>query len=576
MESYIPGNPYFTKYKYKDDKIGAADITPYGTDQEYTSFAHKHKNALFVTIDAFATVSENGFIDRENGLGGEGVITGDVIGLHLDWFEEILIEARKDETIKHIIVQSHLPILQPVRRAKSSSMFFDRAENSDFWKVMEKYEVDVYFAGEVHAFTASKSSNSNLVQVVSKSKLMENFLKVTVTEDSLKIDAINDARFSKPWPKQTYSEKDYEISGSLIIDKSSADINITDSGVLEILDASKGPLIQFSFDQLHKIKDRQILGFQTKKDIRPDDAVMKDKLLHDAIQNQGLFGQQFDAHVGNITMEDDEGVIGTSGYFDGSTSEMGVWAYGPQLGGSVVSYSLWFQTWKESEMILIHSGPAWEHNGEKNIFTLTLDNGVPTLYASNSTILRPTDSANIALNDKGWHNVVVSMPYHSCLLSEVLMFINGERVLTSVTGDVNLFFINQSQTSVGSFGYTATTNLEFPNWNTFHGSIDEVQVWGKTIREKDLKFVANKEFNTKQNSRCFGKNRKGMQKRVLVRTTWTEKDCRKECWRDLACLGFEVKWVSNKTIRCTLFEHLKPRFKDTARSRTNFVCSRVK
>ena len=77
--------------------------------------------------------------------------------------------------------------------------------------------------------------------------------------------------------------------------------------MLEILDASKGPLIQFSFDQLHKIKDRQIFGFQTKKKIRPDNSVMKDKLLHDAIQNQGLFGQQFDAHVGNITMEDDGG-----------------------------------------------------------------------------------------------------------------------------------------------------------------------------------------------------------------------------------------------------------------------------
>ena len=526
-----------------------------------------------MTIDAFVIVSEDDFMDRENGLGGEGIMTGDVIGPHLKWFEDILKEARKDDTIKHIIVQSHLPILQPVRRAKSSSMFFDRAENSEFWKIMVQYEVDVYFAGEVHAFTASKTPNSNLVQIVSKSKLLENFLKVVVTEDSLRIDAINDARLIKPWPKETYEEKDYETIGSLVIDKSSTDIHITDSGVLKILDVSAGPLIHFPFDQLHKIEDRQIFGFQTKKEIRPFDAIMKDKHLHKAIQNEGLFGQQFDSHVGNITVIG--GVTGSSGFFDGSTSEMGVWAYGPQIGGSVVSYSVWFKTWKGSEMILIHCGPAWEEETGKNMFTLTLDNGVPTLYASKTSVLRPINSIDTSLNDSGWHNVVVSMTHHSSLLSEVLIFIDGKRVLTSVTGDVNLFFVNHSQISVGSFGYTATTKLEFPSWNTFHGSIDEAQVWGKTIREEDLKFVFQKEFKTRENRKCYGKTRRGLQLKVLVRMYWTQQDCRLECLKDMICLGYEVKQVSKQKVRCTLFQHLKPKMrKDT--EKTKFICASVR
>ena len=116
---------------YKEG-IGNADSTPIGTPYEYTSFAHRHKNALFITMDVFHEISDRDFLDRVNGIGGEGIITGDVTGSHLDWFEEVLKEARNDDGIKHIIVQSHLPILQPVRKIYSSAMFFDRAERSSF------------------------------------------------------------------------------------------------------------------------------------------------------------------------------------------------------------------------------------------------------------------------------------------------------------------------------------------------------------------------------------------------------------------------------------------------------------
>ena len=40
----------------------------------------------------------------------------------------------------------------------------DRGEDSELWKLMSKYGVDVYFAGEVHSNTASQSSN--VVQIV--------------------------------------------------------------------------------------------------------------------------------------------------------------------------------------------------------------------------------------------------------------------------------------------------------------------------------------------------------------------------------------------------------------------------
>lgn len=135
------------KFLYMEP-IGKASSRPLGTDFEETSYAYRYKNVLFVTVDALKPVSSN-FYDRKRGLGGQGAVTGTVDGEHLDWFEHVLSSARKDPTIRHILVQSHLPIMQPVRAISSSKMFMDKGENSPFFLAMRKYKVDVYFAGEV-------------------------------------------------------------------------------------------------------------------------------------------------------------------------------------------------------------------------------------------------------------------------------------------------------------------------------------------------------------------------------------------------------------------------------------------
>jgi hypothetical protein len=154
------GNLLFPEY------IGNVVSRPLGTIYEHTSYAYRHKNALFITIDAFQQVdSDEPFLDRENGVGGEGVVTGTVTGTHLAWFELILKEARENAMINHIFVQSHLPVIQPVRKVVCSGQFMDYGEESDFWRLMNEYGVDVYFAGEVHANTATKSDDSDLVQV---------------------------------------------------------------------------------------------------------------------------------------------------------------------------------------------------------------------------------------------------------------------------------------------------------------------------------------------------------------------------------------------------------------------------
>ena len=130
--------------------VADAPARPVGTMFEGSSFAYRFRNVVVISVDAFRLVNNGAanYFDREQGLGGEGAITCDVSGAHLTWFENVLKAARQDSTIKHIFVEAHLPIIQPVRKVNCSGQFFDRADKSEFWKLMIQYQVDIYFAGE--------------------------------------------------------------------------------------------------------------------------------------------------------------------------------------------------------------------------------------------------------------------------------------------------------------------------------------------------------------------------------------------------------------------------------------------
>jgi len=204
--------------------IGSAPSRPMKTQFRQTSFAYQHKNVLFITLDAFLKLADN-FMDRELGLGGEGAMSCTVEGEHLIWFEHVLQEAKKDQTIKHIIVQAHLPIIQPVRKINCSGQFMDRGEESALWKTMVKYEVDIYLAGEVHTNTVTKDPESNLLQIVSRGNSFNNFLKIEVTHGALKVTSYNEIG-----PKAK-NNQNYEAYGSLVLNKDVLCHTLGDQGV---------------------------------------------------------------------------------------------------------------------------------------------------------------------------------------------------------------------------------------------------------------------------------------------------------------------------------------------------------
>ena len=70
--------------------IGSVNARPIGTIYESTSFAHQHKNVLFVTVDVFMKLSQDAdFFDATTSEGGEGVVIGSLAGDHLQWFEQV-------------------------------------------------------------------------------------------------------------------------------------------------------------------------------------------------------------------------------------------------------------------------------------------------------------------------------------------------------------------------------------------------------------------------------------------------------------------------------------------------------
>lgn len=106
-----------------------------------------------------------------------------------------------------------------------------------------------------------------------------------------------------------------------------------------------------------------------------------------------------------------------------------------------MSYSFWFKTKGSGEMILFHYAPKWALNegGNKNVFSLTLKDGQPKLYASQTSVL--TGLRN-GLNDGRWHNIAVIMPRASCRLAQVKMYVDSEQVETKTIDDqTHLYFV---------------------------------------------------------------------------------------------------------------------------------------
>ncbi len=124
-------------------------MRPVGTAFEDTAYAVRIANTLFVTVDVFRPTA--------NGLD----VT--VSGSQLRWLDRLLGRMRA-QGVEHIVVQGHTPVLGPVRARHSSKITMAGGADSAFWRLLDRHDVDLYLAGEMHDMTTLTADG--VVQVV--------------------------------------------------------------------------------------------------------------------------------------------------------------------------------------------------------------------------------------------------------------------------------------------------------------------------------------------------------------------------------------------------------------------------
>lgn len=271
---------------------------------------------------------------------------------------------------------------------------------------------------------------------------------------------------------------------------------------------------------------------------------------------------QYDGQIANVDIEKDSllGIHGNYGVFTES-SMLGIFSSGPIGGGGrTISYSLWLKTSSSDEMVLIHYGSVQKAvHFKKDMFTLTLKDGIPVLYTTLKTRVVPKFKID-PLNDDEWHHLSISMPHNSCLLSEVVFYIDEKWVKSTVSDpkkEQNIFFITDGKIGIGGFAYGSVDyDVKFPNLLPFVGNMDEIYIHGKSLTRADKAIVTKKDkkFEKFVNKRCETISYNYETELRGVRLP----ECEEQCVLEVDCLGYAFKRLgkAHKIKVCTLFYEL--------------------
>jgi len=438
------------------EPIGDTPARPVGTIYEHTSNAVQYKNVLFVTLDVFRYEGE------DQVLGDKGVISGDISGRHLEWFNQVLSEAQNIPSIDHIIVQAHLPIIYPVRKYASSGMLMSGTRNNDLLKTMRKYGVDLYLAGEVHENTVTKDPESDLIQFVGRGNLLSNYGIVTVEEDKLTID--------------NYHE-DGRLLGKLIIDKSGKHKEIKGNKVMTPINPD-GLQIHWSFDQA--VPENEILN-----SVRGDKAKkhqVAGMVCDKAYKNTGEFGNEyalFSAQTKTI-----EGIVGDAVKLRPNSAMM-LPAMGPMEGDFKRTVAFWMKTTATGRQLILNTVSKWGRSAQ--FFNMGINNGRLELA------LRPRVTALVEggkkLNDGTWHHVAVIVPRRNATLQDLNFYVDGQLMedlkYTGATTPIQTTQANWMTLAENPDG-AALDVLQEMNMKGFTGSLDDFCIWTRSLSADDI------------------------------------------------------------------------------------------
>ena len=243
---------------------------------------------------------------------------------------------------------------------------------------------------------------------------------------------------------------------------------------------------------MHNLGDREIVGHRGSNSLKGTSVDIQSFLATQSFHNKGVYGSHYDAPMYNVALTPSEHpTLGMAGKFDGSTSQMAVYATGPYSGGEPMSFSMWFKTDRESaEMVLFNYGSSWDTvkiGNQKDLFMLTLDYGVPAVRIQSTRRIKVSNS-KMNLADGNWHQIAVSMPSKRCLLSEVEIYVDKGRENTVLQGkDLNIFTHTAGRMSLGGVGfYSRGYANTYPNIDQFTGLLDDFRLWAKPFLPPEL------------------------------------------------------------------------------------------
>jgi hypothetical protein len=145
-------------------------------------------------------------------------------------------------------------------------------------------------------------------------------------------------------------------------------------------------------------------------------------------------------------------------------------------------------------MVLVYYEQTWGVSLTKDHLVITLRNGIPTFSVNKGQAYTVTGISSIA--DKEWHHLALTVPKQSCLSSEILLYIDGDKTtvdsLKPSSPDNHVFFTTTGKMNLGGFGYASEAAFELYNKKVqYLGELDDITVWSRTLSVEDILILSS-------------------------------------------------------------------------------------
>ncbi|MCG8450630.1 MAG: hypothetical protein MI725_13760 [Pirellulales bacterium] len=438
------------------------------------SFIKQINNVLFVTVDVF----------KYNGNGPNlhpqyGVVTPTVDGTHLVWVDSVLTAADADPTVDHVILQGHTPVFRGTRKIASSGMMLDDRDDSAFWQTLQAHshqnggKVRMWYGGEVHATTAAKDPNSDIVQLVHGNPPLgsgdTNYVVFEVNGDVITANHYdvdlqggggNYWQVSQGLSGGVGGMTPGVLTGTMTIDVSGAQTTYQTSGVLDFI-RPDGLLVHYGFDE--------------KTNGNTD------------YSNTGSLGNIL--FEGNINSAPTEvpGIFGNALSLDGTDDSVRSSGQAPMIEGEQRTITAWINADVGASSDYRTIMGFGKDNGAFHRFNFQLDTGTSELRLNTAHGVNVKPSGGPALNDGQWHHVAVVLPDgHNNTLGDVLFYIDGVEYSGTTT--------NGAGTAIRTHGGVhtqVTVGATRQNWGYWLGELDDVALWGSPLSAAEIKAMYN-------------------------------------------------------------------------------------